>query len=206
MSNKTLKHRRAKQMIISRLNNRFGAFKAYPLVWQNLVKRVFIETQGTWEFSDKEVIYYSLDHAIAKVLYEDRKFIALSIIAKDSDLRPFTYRKFVHWAKSCKPGSNILMLERKTNKSIVAALTQDSNAIKTTLSTFAEIAPALLQLLGDKVKLTPEYETCMMRVEIDYLTTSDDFPYLCKYFNRTNEGVIIPRFYMSESVNILELM
>lgn len=207
MNNKALTHRRGKQIIISRLNNRYGAFKEYPLVWQHLVNRVFGETIGIWELTDKSIGYAAVDIAIAKILHDDRKFITLNIISSCSrDVRPFTYRKFVHWAKSCKPGSDILMLERKTSASIVAALTKDRNEVKITLGSFAKIAPALLQLLGDKVKISAQYETVMVRIDIDYRTNCNDHRFLRQYFDRSNDGEVTPRFHMSESLNPIELM
>lgn len=207
MNNKPLTHRRAKQTIISRLNNRYGAFKEYPLVWQHLVNRVFGETIGAWGFVDKEIVYAAVDIAIDKILHDDRKFIALSIISSCSgEIRPFTYRKFVHWAKSCKPGSDISMLERKTSANIVTALTQDCNEVRITLSSFAKIAPALLQLLGNKVKLGTQYETVMMCIDIDYRTNINDHRFLRQYFNRNNDGTVIPRSHMSEPLNVIELM
>lgn len=207
MINKPLTYRRAKQTIISRLNNRYGAFKDYPLVWQHLVNRVFVDTIGAWKFVDKEIVYAAVDIAIDKILHDDRKFIALSIISSCyGEIRPFTYRKFVHWAKSCKPGSDISMLERKTSANIVTALTQDRNEVRITLSSFAKIAPALLQLLGNKVKLGTQYETVMMRINIDYRTNINDHRFLRQYFNRNNDGTVIPRSHMSEPLNPIELM
>lgn len=213
MNNKVLNYRRGKQIIISRLNSRYGAFKEYPLVWQHLVSRVFAETRDIWVSVDKDIVYAAVDAAIVKTLHDDRKFIALSIISSYSrDVRPFTYRKFVHWAKSCKPGSDISMLERKTSANIVTALTQDCNEVRITLDSFTKIAPALLQLLGDKVKINAQYETVIPLpslvacVSIDYRTNGNDHRFLRQYFDRINDGKVMPRFYMSEPLNPVELM